>query len=394
MVDDTLSAELDDLVERRQRNPDSVPEHTATIRAYVIDEKRPDRQIPPAVIALQPGQHQLRLGDTHYRAAVRLLQGHRFVVLYNVSALHRREQGFMLLLGGSVLLVTLVAALSGRWLASRVIASVTELVSRALSLRPGQPHSPLADEFPWIEIQQLATDFDEALARLQAFIERERLFTGDVSHELRTPLAVIAGASELLLADQRLEPQIRERAARIGRAVSEMSEMTGALLALAREQEGRPGTPECEVVEVVSELVQRHRSLLGDRPVALELDIEARPRVPADRAVLSMVFGNLLRNALNFTDEGEVRVCVREESIEVHDTGTGIGDVDVASLFKPYIRSENSKGSGLGLSLVQRLCERQAWGVTLDPLPGGGTLARLQLSPSIRDEKSLEKHPS
>ena len=324
LIDDTLNAELDDLVARRQRNPHSVPEQTATIRAFVIASPREDGSVRAEVAALEPGQHQLVLDDTTYRAAVRPVAGQRFVVLYDVTALQRRERGFLMLLAGSVLLVTLISALSGRRLATRVIAPVTELVRRAAGLRPDEPLLPLADQFPWLEVHQLAADFDDYLARLHDFIEREQLFTGDVSHELRTPLAVISGASELLLADDSLDERNQARAARIGRAVAEMNEMTGALLALAREQEATHApSVACDVPSVAAELVERYRDLFRAKPVELALDIQGSPEVFADRAALSMVLGNLLRNALSFTSEGTVRVHVSADAIEVHDTGTG-----------------------------------------------------------------------
>jgi len=379
LVDETLTAELDDLVDRHQRNPLSVPERTATIRAFVVPYFSDTPPVPPVVAALTPGQHQLVLDDTPYRAAVRLVEDQHFVVLYDVSALRRREQGFVLLLAGSVVLITVVSALSGRWLATRAIAPVTELVRRAAEQSPDESHRPLAGEFPWVEVQQLAADFDAYRARLHEFVERERLFTGDVSHELRTPLAVIGGAAELLLADPGLDAGNRSRAARIGRAVAEMTEMTGALLALAREQDNATVPyPACDVEAVISELVERYNALSQGKPVELQLEVSGRPQVHADRTVLAMVVGNLLRNALSFTSEGRIRVCIEADAVAVYDSGSGIGDVDVSVLFQPYIRGPGSGGAGLGLSLVRRLCERQGWRVTLANLPHGGTLARLE----------------
>lgn len=390
LIDDTLNAELDDLVERRRRNPESLPERTATIRAYVVSPDGKVGHVPREVAALDIGQHQLLLGDTPYRAAVRAIGAQRYVVLYDVSALRRRERGFVLLLGGSVLLITVVSALSGRSLATRVIAPVTELVQRAADLRPEAPLQPLAGQFPWIEVQKLAADIDDYLARLHAFIERERLFTGDVSHELRTPLAVIAGATELLYADETLDERNQARVARIGRAVAEMTEMIGALLALAREQETTsPGAASSDVPTVVNELADRYRALFRSKPVELVVEIVDRPKLQVDRAVLSMVLGNLLRNALSFTSAGQVTVRVEHDMIEVRDTGSGIDDVDVAALFQPYVRGADSEGAGLGLSLVQRLCERHGWQVSLANLPDGGTVARLVFAivadPTVRD---------
>jgi len=383
LIDETLSAELDDYVERRARNPRSLPERTATIRAFVVTPHGNHNQIPQAVKDLRPGRHRLLLDGIPYRTAVREVGEQRFVVLYDVSALRRREQWFLLLLAGSVILITVISAVAGRWLAGRTIAPVTELMRRVSELRPEEdPPPPLAELFPWHEVQYLAADFDSYLQRLHDFIERERLFTGDVSHELRTPLAVIQGATELLTADPNMDEKNRLRIARIDRAVAEMGEISGALLALAREQDTptlHPG--ECDVLAVAEELIPRYSQLLRGKPVALTLEVVEPPKVAVDHAVLAMVLGNLLRNALTFTDTGEVKLRLKADAIEVEDTGQGLGTLDPQQLFRPYVRGVNSEGAGLGLSLVQRLCERQGWQVTLTAGPAGGTLARLDFMP-------------
>ncbi len=387
LIDDTLTAELDDYVARRARNPHSLPESTATIRAFVVSPTGGTKPIPAAVAVLAPGRHHLVLDEIPYHAAVRIVGAQRFVVLYDISASQRRERGFGLLLAGSVLLIMVVSALAGRWLAARIIAPVTELGRQVAELRPEDAPPPLADRFPWEEVQRLAADFDTYLSRLHDFIERERLFTGDVSHELRTPLAVIKGATELLLADPHLDQRNQDRIARIGRAVAEMGEISGALLALAREQETPDITPphDCDVEAVATELVARYGELFRAKPIALNLTVNARPRVTADRAVLAMVLGNLLRNALSYTDAGQVLVTLEPNAVRVEDTGQGIPTSDSGRLFQPYVRGGNSAGAGLGLSLVQRLCERRGWRVTLGNRPAGGTLARLQFSTAPDD---------
>jgi signal transduction histidine kinase len=382
LIDDTLTAELDDYVVRRERNPHSLPERTATIRAFVITPDGNSTQVPEAVTELTPGRHRLVLDGIPYRAAVRSVGEQRFAVLYDVTALRRREQGFLLMLGFSVLLITVISAVAGRWLAGRTIAPVTELIRRVSERQPEEDAPPpLAEQFPWHEVQRLAADFDNYLLRLHDFIERERLFTGDVSHELRTPLAVIQGATDLLMADPDIDHKNRLRIARIERAVAEMGEISGALLALAREQEApAEDAGGCDAVAVVEELVSRHRQLLHGKPVTLSVSVIEAPRVAADHAVLAMTIGNLLRNALAFTDSGEVRITLESGAIQVEDRGQGLQTHEIQQLFRPYVRGDDSKGAGLGLSLVQRLCKRQGWQITLANRPGGGTVARLTFS--------------
>ncbi|MET0091752.1 MAG: hypothetical protein ABW068_17355 [Candidatus Thiodiazotropha sp.] len=98
LIDETLKAELDDYVARRARNPQSLPERTATIRAFVVSPGATHSEVPKSVENLPVGTHPMVLEGIPYRAAVREVGSQRFVVLYDISALKRREQGFLLLL--------------------------------------------------------------------------------------------------------------------------------------------------------------------------------------------------------------------------------------------------------------------------------------------------------
>lgn len=382
LIDDTLSAELDDYVARRQRNPQSLPEQTATIKAYVVAVEGGTTQVPDAIIKLEPGSHALVLDDINYRAGVRLVDEQRFVVLYDTSALRQRESGFLLLLSVSVLLVTFVSAFAGRLLAVRIIAPVNELARRVSELNPEDELVSLAEEFPWIEVRRLAEDFDIYLQRLHDFIERERLFTGDVSHELRTPLAVISGATELMLADEKLDLRNHNRVMRIARATNEMGEISAALLALAREQGiASSQSIECEVELVAREVISRYQELFKHKSVDIILDVQQSLSLQVDHAILSMVLGNLLRNALSFIEQGQVFVRINKDLIQVEDSGPGLQTDNIEQLFQPYVRGGASKGAGLGLSLVWRLCKLTGWRIELNDRPEGGALAQLWLTP-------------
>ncbi len=381
LIDDTLTAELDDYVERHQRNPQSIPEKTATIQAYVVTSQIDTKHIPEAIINLKPEQHHVILDGVSYRASMRTVADQRYIVLYNTSTLQQRETGFLILLSVSVLLVTLISAFAGRLLAARVIAPVNELALRISELDPEDEHTPLAEEFPWIEVRRLAEDFDIYLQRLHDFIERERLFTGDVSHELRTPLAVISGATDLMLADEKLDERHRKRVVRIARAEKEMGEITAALLALAREQgDASNHSTECDVESIARELISRYQEIFKHKAITVKLHVNKPLRVRAEQAILSMVLGNLLRNAFSFTEQGEIVVSIDEHSIRVDDNGPGLGEYQPEELFQPYVRGDHvSSGAGLGLSLVWRLCKRIGWKIELHERSEGGTQAQLWL---------------
>ena len=382
LIDDTLSAELQDYTARRARNPRSEPEMTATIRAYVITAQN-GNAVPGQVADLAPGRHQISLEGTPYRAAVAHQGSERFAILYNETQVLEREQKLVALLFGGVLVMTGLSAVAGFWLAGRVIAPVTDLVRRVANLRPEDRPDSLASHYPWDEIRELAQDFDDYLARLNAFIERERAFTADVSHELRTPLAVINGAAEVLLNDSKLPSSIREKVQRMARAAREMTEITTALLVLAREEEDTKTarSVSCDVETVLQEVIDKLRKPLQAKPISLELEITARPQLAVERAVLAMVIGNLLRNAFAYTDRGKIRVLLDGGSLTVTDTGIGIDAKDLPRVFERYYHSQRSHGAGIGLSLVKRICERYGWTITIDSEPGFGTASHLEFAP-------------
>jgi len=381
LIDETLTAELDDYMARRARNPYSLPPATTGLRGYLASAGDLAAGIPPEVHRLPPGRHEITLAGTPYRAAVAddAATGDRYYILFNEERQRRREQRFLAWLVGGALLMALVAAAGAHWLAGRVISPVTELAREVAEAAADAPPHLAADKPP-DEIGELARAFDRYLARLAAFVERERAFAADASHELRTPLAVIRGAAEVLADDPALgEAQLR-RVARIERAANEMSELTAALLLLAREEEAPVDEP-CDCADVVAACAERHRAAAARRRNRLEVSVDAPVALDVAPAYFAIVVDNLIRNALAHTEDGEVAVRLHADRLVVADTGSGIASGDLERVFERHFRGPASAGAGIGLSLVKRICERHGWRIELHGRSGGGTVATLGFAP-------------
>jgi signal transduction histidine kinase len=381
LIDEALTSELQDYLARRARNPESLPPATAAIRGYIAPVGRPGEDIPQPVRILPPGRYHVQLNGIPYRVAVADHGGDRFYILYDETPFNRRESYFVAFLAGGVVLMTFISALGSFWLTEQVISPVTVLARRVRELRPEDEASPLADDFPQDELGELAEAFDRYLARIESFIQRERAFTTDVSHELRTPLAIINGATEVLLSNEHVSDRVRERVARIERATRDMSELTRALLVMARETEGRgrPVSPR-GVEEVLNDVLDKHRYLLANKAVSVETRIEAHPSLPVARAVLAIVLANLIRNAFTYTEQGTITVRLLADRLVVEDTGRGIREEELSSIFQRYYRGEQSQGEGIGLSLVKRICDRYGWQIELSSREGQGTIIHLIFS--------------
>lgn len=386
LIDEALTAELEDYSARLARNPVSPPPQTTTVRGYVQPSDGDKSALPRALRELAEGLHTLKIDGISYRAVVRVQPGYTLYMLHNQTQLARRQQSFALLLGVSMTLTMLLSAGGGWVLAGRVIAPVRELALRVRGRDPADLSTPLADGLPADELGELAQAFERYLARLRAFIERERAFVTDASHELRTPLSIIQGAVEVLDADRTLDARVRARLERVGRATRAMTDFTTVLLMLARERPGETKSPPpCSVEEVAREAIDLHRHQLRHRGVRVALTINAKPTVAVERPLLAIALGNLVRNACTYTEEGWVRVSLDAHAVTVSDTGPGIPPEEMACLFDHCERNRGTvRGAGIGLPLAKRIADRQGWEISAESRIGEGATFRLQFMPERR----------
>lgn len=383
LIDETLQAEMEDYLARRVRNPQSLPPNTLSLRGYVFAPDAASSEVPAAVQRLAQGQYEVVLDGAPYRTIVTQRGALRYVMVFDEASQLQRESRFAFYLAGGILIMALLSAAGGYWLAGRVIEPVIRLSKEVHDASPEGQSPALSEHFTEDELGELARSFDSYLGRLRAFIDRERAFTADVSHELRTPLAVLQGATEVLVGDVLLNPKQRQRIERIERAGRDMTELTTALLLMAREETAlaQPDAP-CPVKEVLLECVEKHRHLIEGRNAMLALEIESRPNLPCERTLLSIVISNLIRNAFSYTETGKVEILLRADRLLVSDTGIGIKADELARVFQRYYKGATSKGSGIGLSLVKRICDRYGWDLLIESREGAGTSAQLIFTPN------------
>jgi signal transduction histidine kinase len=376
LMDETLRAELDDYISRRARNPNSLPPATISIQGYVLAKEQSGDALPPELRPLQEGTYRLTIGDTPYRIAVTNKNGERYFMLFNEQRQQHREEMFSIYLTSGALIMILLSAWAGWWLAGRGVAPIAELARRVGSATPEGDADTVAQGFSNDEIGQLAQVFSVYLKRMRAFISRERNFTSDVSHELRTPLTIVQGVLELMADGKQSEEKRQERIAKIERANRDMINLTSALLLMARENTDEMVMQTCDVCEAIGTSVEMNRHLLSDK-TAVEIVCHARPHIAAERTLLGVVVSNLIRNAFTYTPSGTVSISVEENKVTVSDTGTGIRSDEIGKVFQQHFKGSGSTGSGIGLSLVKRICDRYQWETLITSTEGQGTSVQL-----------------
>ena len=229
------------------------------------------------------------------------------------------------------------------------------------------------------EIRILADAISRLGDRLNAFIARERNFTRDASHEFRSPLTVINVAADMLLLDDRLSPDATRSLNKIKRAVNDMENLTEVFLMLAREDSGALTRSEVDVNQVVREQIERVEFLRDHRDVQINLHEHGRLRVFSSETVIAVLLGNLVRNALLYTDCGHVSIDIDEQQLVVSDSGPGISSADIGKIFRPFHRvgADNASGYGIGLTIVKRLCDRFGWKIDVTSETSQGASFRL-----------------
>lgn len=345
-----------------------------------------DFDLPQDIRHLEPGFHEVFRGPLSYHAMIEVVDGRHYALLQDQSDFEERERIlFAVVLVGFVLALALSVFL-GWILARRVMAPVVRLARQVrhrdqlLGLAP-----PLAPDYAADEVGELAGAFDATLGRLRQALSRERMFTSDVSHELRTPLMVLASSCELLLENPALDQRARRQVERIARACEEMRDLVQTFLMLARTQREDPTmTPRATLTGTAEQLIAQWRGPIESKGLQLIYTPPAPDQVSDisyNATFLLAVMGNLLRNALHYTDQGFIALTLQNEGFVVEDSGVGIPEEKREAMFEPFVRGNEQRGEGLGLglSLVQRICANQGWTVSLSPMEPNGCRFKVSL---------------
>ena len=272
--------------------------------------------------------------------------------------------------------------------AKRLLKPIQGLSDEVKTWSPGQldPSMLLALEtqsFSSAEARSLWKALQGLAVRVNDFVRRERNFLRDASHELRTPLTVVRVATDMLRADDQLSDWGQRNVAKITAAVDGMESRIKAMMLLTRENELDLLREPFDVNDVVDEQVALATANGETHSVPIRIEQHADPMVVGAPIAMGLILEQLLSNALQFTEEGEIVVHVYEDEMQVCDTGIGMSDEARIRAFDPLFREDPARNSnsGMGLSLARQLADRAGWGLELRSTVGEGTCVVLNWRP-------------
>ena len=352
----------------------ALPE-TRNMIAYRDRSARP----PPAELADLPTGFHRREGTDNEVALVTEHDGERLYLVFKSRQVNELVLAFGLLPLGFVLIVIYVSLYVAYRVSRRAVSPVITLAEQVQKLDPSMPDAQLFEHESGSdsEIELLYDALKNLARRLESFAERERNFTRDASHELRSPLTVIRMAADVISADPSLSDVALTHVQRIRQSAKDMEELTQAFLLLARESVHELRDDWVLVNDIVVGEAERTRLLIGAKPVQIRHSADCRLLAQAPEKVIASIVGNLVRNGLLYTDEGEVSVRIEGQRIIVADTGPGMDADEVEQIFQPFFRGDPGRrrrgGHGVGLTIVKRLAERFGWPLSVTSERGHGT---------------------
>jgi signal transduction histidine kinase len=385
LVSEALDGEADHYWALYQANPNHPRPNTLNLHGYLRQAEYGD-EVPAWLAKAEPGfgridngssrplvhvsDHSSQWGDARLYLVFDEIQVSRLAMFFGVAPL------------SLVLLLVYTVAWFGYRLSRNAVSPLVQLAHRveAFDARSGdlQDLNFQVDDKANSEVQILAGALQHFIERVNQFLHRERNFTRNASHELRTPLAVMRANLDSLQRRTADQPDLAVPLERMQRTVRDMEKLLETLLILAREDESRLPREAIIVNDLVAERIEQVQRAADNSRVEVKMQADSLVQLQAPPKVLSIVIDNLLRNAINYTEQGEVVVHIRDDGVSVRDTGPGMSEELLQRVFEPFERGESSaRGFGLGLTIAKRLCDRFGWTISMQSKLGAGTTANL-----------------
>lgn len=295
----------------------------------------------------------------------------------------------------TTILIALAIALLLSLLLSKLHVSRLRRMQEAADMISEGNYAVNLPESNFDEFGDLSKDFNEMARKLQQSNEeieqlenRRRQFMADVSHEMRTPLTTIAGVIEGLR-NNMIEEEQREKGIRL------VSDETKRLIRLVNENLDyekirsnqvtlvKEEIEAEELLEIIQEQLQMQAAEKRNR---IEISTEPGQVIYGDMDRLIQVLTNIVKNSIQFTEDGVVSVRAYREPenmvIEVKDTGAGIDVQEIDMIWRRFYKADMSRGSGqfgLGLSIVKQLVTLHGGGISVESEKGKGTQFLIRL---------------
>jgi signal transduction histidine kinase/HAMP domain-containing protein len=218
----------------------------------------------------------------------------------------------------------------------------------------------------WLERLQLIEQLKELLEKAESSSNAKSAFIANMSHELRTPLNSIIGFSHYIETSKDIPEEYKEIAQNIKLSGKHLLNLINDILDFAKieAKKVQPKIEKFNINQVLKEIITIITPMAQKKGLRVILPEKTDIEINSDKTMIKQILINLLSNAVKFTEEGYVKLEIKEKEDKVlfivEDTGIGISKEDINRIFNDFEQIQNPlqkkyKGTGLGLALVKRL---------------------------------------
>ncbi len=302
------------------------------------------------------------------------------------AAFLNRQLRLLLIVGGCLLLLTGLVSL----VVSRQVVRPVRALSRATRALSGRRLDTRIKVGARDELGQLAADFNQMAATIEAYEQQRRNWIADIAHELRTPLAVLRGEIEALQDGVReLRPEaldsLHAEVVRLGRLVDDLHQLTVTESASLRSS---PSGGPVDLGVIVRDTVEQFRARFERHGVEPRLDLPAGAILRGDADRLRQVISNVFENSLRYGGAGPLSISASVKAshvvLRIRDAGPGVPGHALPRLFERLYRVEKSRsrqlgGSGLGLAICKQIVEAHGGEILAANSSAGGLIITITL---------------
>ena len=232
------------------------------------------------------------------------------------------------------------------------------------------------------EIHKMASAFNEMLDTVEETFIHEKQFSSDVSHELRTPITVILAQSDYALDYVDTLDEAMESFEVINRQAKKMTSLINQIMELSKmERQNEIEKDRINFSNIILQLLEDYRTLLENSNIELITNIEKDLRIYGNKLMIERLFINLFTNAMKFT-KTTISVSLnrinKEIILQIKDDGVGIAKEEQKYIWDRFFQINNSRnkdknrGSGLGLSMVNKIAQLHSATIEVESEIGKG----------------------
>jgi len=216
-------------------------------------------------------------------------------------------------------------------------------------------------------------------------VNKQKQFVSDASHELRTPLAIMNNEIEVTLQQEREPHYYKKTLNTLKEEVTRLSQLVTNLLTLARQEDSiqQMETQSIEIVDLISKVVESFSNRFKEKDISCKVEFpEENCIIKGNSSMLEQLFANLIDNAIKFSNpQTTVTITIKKDKkyvrVYVKDEGIGIPKEYHKKIFDRFYRIDTSrtqtKGYGLGLSIVEKIVRIHRGNISFDSTPNKGT---------------------